>query len=97
MAKKRIVFDLKARIRDHDGCSCFEPCLTAAARLNAPRVCNERCPLWIPPHPRNAMRIAEAIDWFREQFDMAQRTKRIEVRVEEEDEDELIEEEEEDG
>ena len=64
MAKKRVYFDLRARIRDHGDCYLYETCLDAAAELNAPRVCFEKCPLWRRPHPREALLIAESIDWF---------------------------------
>lgn len=66
MARTRIKFDLKARIRDHHDCPIYEKCLDFAAELNRPRVCIEQCGLFVPPHPCEALIIAECLDDWRE-------------------------------
>lgn len=62
MAKKRLRFDIFARIRDHQECLMYEDCLDAAADINATRVCYEKCPLYRPPPKNEALIIAEILE-----------------------------------
>jgi len=60
--RKRVQFKIFERIRDHHDCSMYEDCLLAAAELNAPRVCWEGCPLWMPPARNEHLIIAEILE-----------------------------------
>lgn len=66
--RKRVPFDLKARLRDHGNCLYYERCLDVAADLNAPRVCWEACWNFVEPHPYKPARIAEDLDDWRETY-----------------------------
>jgi len=72
----RVKFSMKERIRDHHDCIQYDTdwvdedgrrrdsCLTQAFKLNRPRVCVETCKLFIEPHPKEALIIAETLeDW----------------------------------
>lgn len=64
--KRRIHFSLYWRIRDHGDCRMYEQCLRVAAKHNAPRVCWEKCPLYVKPKKCKAREIAEILEGLRD-------------------------------
>ena len=67
-AKRRIQFDLRKRIRDHEDCSQYEECLEEAVKHNRPRVCFELCPLFVEPGPLEGYIIGEILEEWVERY-----------------------------